>query len=646
MKPITYRPDIDGLRAIAIIPVVLFHAFPAIFPGGFIGVDIFFVISGFLISSIILNGVTEGYFSFRDFYSKRIKRIFPALITVLFTVLGIAWFTLLSDDFQSLGNHTWRAVIFISNFLLWRESGYFDTAAETKPLLHLWSLSIEEQFYLIWPVAIWLLWKLRKAWIINAIIVIFSISFLCNILLIDKESIAVFYNPFTRFWELLVGALLAYQLNRQKIDLSTSHFPNPNITSIAGLLCILCGLALLNKTRQFPGWWALLPTLGAYLLIISGPNSWVNKKILSNRLLVWIGLISFPLYLWHWPLFAFARIFYGPNPPEIVPIGLVGASILLAWGTYQFIEKPIRHASNPTLGTKKLVAGLIIIGLAGLVIFKLDGIATRFPNTEKEIASIQWGPAENNTERCKSQYPSDQYCILTKEDAKPTAVIIGDSHANHFFKGLSEYYRAHGGNLINLGYGACGPFMDLDRTEVGPNGYLNCYKKMRPIFDFIVESKDIKTVFLAFHHNEYFFPNAKLADQTGLANTENDDDLLTASLIKTIRTLDASGKEVVLIYDLPNLAVNTGAHIKKCFYSNLLNIDTGCRQQDTEFLIDFKRYDAIIEKVKTKTPLKVFDTKPYISGNFPINEKNEWTYRDYQHLTSKGSLFFADKYKW
>jgi len=158
-----YRPDIDGLRAIAIISVVLFHSFPDIFSGGFIGVDIFFVISGYLISSIILNGLNQGNFSFKEFYSKRVKRIFPALITTLFVVLVAAWFTLLSDDYQSLGNHTWRGGAFISNFLLWRESGYFDTAAETKPLLHLWSLSIEEQFYLIWPISVWLIWHLKKS---------------------------------------------------------------------------------------------------------------------------------------------------------------------------------------------------------------------------------------------------------------------------------------------------------------------------------------------------------------------------------------------------------------------------------------------------------------------------------------------------
>ena len=643
MKSSTYRPDIDGLRALAIIPVVLFHAFPEIVPGGFIGVDIFFVISGFLISSIIFSGLANQSLSFKNFYSKRIKRIFPALSLVLLCTLVIAWFTFLSDDFQSLGNHTWRGAIFISNFLLWRESGYFDTAAETKPLLHLWSLSIEEQFYLIWPLATWLLWRFRKTWLLKAIVLIFIVSFLCNIFLIGKESIAVFFNPLTRFWELLIGAILAYKL---------THHPNfikarfAGVLSIIGLALILTGLALLNKSRQFPGWWALLPTLGAFLLILSGPNAWVNKNILSKKVLVWVGLISFPLYLWHWPLFSFARIFYGPHPPESLLFGLITMSILLAWGTYQFLEKPIRHGTHSVFGTRMLVLGLLAVGLMGLAIFKLNGLPFRFPEIERDIASLQWGSSENNTEGCKAKYPSEQYCILTDESTAPTAAIIGDSHANHFFKGLSEFYKLHHGNLINLGYGACGPFMGLDRAEIGPNGYLNCYKKMQPVFDYVLQSKDIKTVFLSYHHDEYVYPNAKLTDMTGKLDGTSDQTLLGDSLEHTVKALSASGKEVVLIYDLPNLRINTGTHIKQCFYANLLNIDTGCAEKDIQFQDNFTKYDEIIERLKKETTLKVFDTREFVGGNFPINAKQEWTYRDYQHLTNKGSLFFADKYKW
>ena len=231
MNHTKYRPDIDGLRAIAIISVVLFHSFPDIFSGGFIGVDIFFVISGYLISSIILNGLNQGNFSFKEFYSKRVKRIFPALITTLFVVLVAAWFTLLSDDYQSLGNHTWRGGAFISNFLLWRESGYFDTAAETKPLLHLWPLSIEEQFYLIWPISVWLIWRLKKSWLFPVTAIIFTISFAFNVFLIEKESIAVFYNPLTRFWELLVGTILAYYVTLKKISPKESGSLNKHTPS-------------------------------------------------------------------------------------------------------------------------------------------------------------------------------------------------------------------------------------------------------------------------------------------------------------------------------------------------------------------------------------------------------------------------------
>jgi len=641
-----YRPDIDGLRAIAIISVVLFHSFPEIFPGGFIGVDIFFVISGYLISSIILNGLNQGNFSFKEFYSKRVKRIFPALITTLFLVLVAAWFTLLSDDYRSLGNHTWRGGAFISNFLLWRESGYFDTAAETKPLLHLWSLSIEEQFYLIWPISVWLMWHLKKSWLLPITAIIFMISFAFNVLLIEKESIADFYNPLTRFWELLFGTLLAYYITLKNISPNQARSLNKHIPPVIGVLLLLIGLAMINKARSFPGWWALLPTLGASLLIFSNPQSWVNKNILSNRLLVWFGLISFPLYLWHWPLFAFARIFYGPKPPSMVLLSLIGVSILLAWGTYQFIEKPIRHGNQNPLITKKLAVGLALVGISGLTIFKLDGISSRFNSDEQSIASLQWKASYNNTDACKSRYPSEQYCLLSNDDKNPTAAIIGDSHANHFFWGLSEFYKAKGGNLINMGYGACGPFMGLDRSEIGPNGYLNCYKKMRPIFDAIEQDKNIKTVFLAFHHDEYFYPNAKLVDVIGELSNIAQEDLLLASLKKTIRTLSNSGKEVVLIYDLPNLYVDTGTHLKKCFYANLLHINTGCNQEEIQFHDDLIKYKAIVEQLKKETDVKVFDTQKYVSGNFPINAQNEWTYRDYQHLTMKGSLFFTDKYRW
>lgn len=214
-----YRPDIDGLRAIAVLSVVIFHAFPNLLKGGFIGVDIFFVISGFLISTIILNGLEKDSFSFVEFYSRRIKRIFPALLLVLIASFVLGWFVLLADEYKQLGKHIAGGAGFVSNFVLWKESGYFDNTSETKPLLHLWSLGIEEQFYIVWPLLLWFVWKQRLNPLTITLIVMLS-SFILNISTVQSDAVAAFYSPQTRFWELLTGSILAYVTLNQSINQS------------------------------------------------------------------------------------------------------------------------------------------------------------------------------------------------------------------------------------------------------------------------------------------------------------------------------------------------------------------------------------------------------------------------------------------
>lgn len=333
-----YRADIDGLRAIAVLSVIGFHAFPKLFKGGFIGVDVFFVISGFLISTILFESLERETFSFIDFYRKRIKRIFPALLLILSFCVALGWFVLLPDEYTQLGKHIAGGAGFISNFLLWNESGYFDAAAETKPLLHLWSLGIEEQFYIIWPLLLWVTWKNRIN--LPAIIMIIALSsFILNLKNIHSNATAVFYSPQTRFWELLSGSLLAWLILykqaafaklSQKLTLWISKTPfkkwNINTSvinhsiSVLGFLFIEYGIYQFTKVG-FPGIRALLPTVGAVLIILAGTQAWINRVILSNRILIWLGLISFPLYLWHWPLLAFARIIEDekPNKKSVSP---------------------------------------------------------------------------------------------------------------------------------------------------------------------------------------------------------------------------------------------------------------------------------------------------------------------------------------
>ena len=379
----TYRSDIDGLRALAVLSVVLFHAFPEILPGGFTGVDVFFVISGFLISTILYSNLEAGRFSILDFYGRRIRRIFPALILVLASCYALGWFVLLPDEFAQLGKHMAGGAGFVQNFILWGESGYFDNSAETKPLLHLWSLGIEEQFYIVWPILLWLGYRLRLN-LLSITVLIAIISFALNIrgINVTKDLTATFYSPQTRFWELLIGGTAAYltlypnikfkhrisrvlksvhsawiaivwdsqkQIEKQVLasaftatEARLKYFSGANLCSIAGLLLLILGMILINKHRAFPGWWALMPTIGAVLLIIAGPLAVINRTLLSNKLMVALGLISYPLYLWHWAILSFLRIMQGEVPlwwyRVLAVLLAVGLSIL----TYKFIEKPIR----------------------------------------------------------------------------------------------------------------------------------------------------------------------------------------------------------------------------------------------------------------------------------------------------------------
>lgn len=291
-----YRPDIDGLRAIAILSVVGFHAFPNWVKGGFIGVDIFFIISGYLISTIIYGSLERNSFSFVEFYIRRIKRIFPALILVLAACFIFGWFALLADEYKQLGKHIAGGAGFISNFSLWNESGYFDNLSETKPLLHLWSLGIEEQYYIVWPLLLWFAWKLRLN-LLTITLLIATVSFILNIKGIGNDPVAVFYSPQTRFWELLIGSLLAYltlykhnhpSMANHNLDVWFDKWIYPaifsrapeansnariNFQSMCGAALIATGIFIIAKEQAFPGWWALLPTIGAVLIIAAGKQA-------------------------------------------------------------------------------------------------------------------------------------------------------------------------------------------------------------------------------------------------------------------------------------------------------------------------------------------------------------------------------------
>lgn len=385
-----YRPDIDGLRAVAVLAVVVFHAFPNWLKGGFIGVDIFFVISGYLISTIIFENLDKGTFSFSEFYARRIKRIFPALLLVLLACFSLGWFVLLSEEYKQLGKHIVAGSVFISNFVLWNESGYFDHSAETKPLLHLWSLGIEEQFYILWPFLLWFAWK-RKFNLLMMTMGVACASFILNLIYVQQDMVATFYSPLSRFWELLSGSLLAWFTlykksiftNRQKSDGKRIA----NVLSLSGFLLLTYGFWAIHKETLFPGKWALVPVLGAILIITAGDKAWFNRTILSHKIVVWFGLISFPLYLWHWPLLSFATIVEGDTPSPIIRIAAVALSITLAWFTYRFIERPLRFGKNTKI--RFLIILMVMMSGIGCIAYSSNGLKFRKAD-EHNINRMAW----------------------------------------------------------------------------------------------------------------------------------------------------------------------------------------------------------------------------------------------------------------
>lgn len=467
-----YRPDIDGLRAIAILPVVLFHAFPSIIPGGFTGVDIFFVISGYLISTIIFSSLEHDRFSLLEFYIRRIRRIFPALIIVLFSCLLLGWFVLIADEYRQLSKHVAAGAGFIQNFILWNEIGYFDNSSDTKPLLHLWSLAIEEQFYILWPLLLAFIWK-RHWSFLRITLAIAVISFLTNLYLTNSNLTAAFYSPISRFWELMVGGVLAYATLHRPMLLDRQH----NIQSVLGFILLLLGFIILNTERDFPGWWALFPTLGAFLIISAGPNAWLNKNLLASRLMVWIGLLSYPLYLWHWPLLSYLRI-VDNNPTQLKIAGALGLAVLLSWLTYSFAEKPWRSDGNPRKKSAILLVILIIIGSSGVTSLVNNG----FPGRDILWSDVTPNPYDHEAgyrhQKCFLDGTSgNRFSDICSGDStdKPTVFLWGDSHAASLYRGFLQQSHKLNFNLAQYTTSGCPPVVDFEMDSRPECKWLNNY---------------------------------------------------------------------------------------------------------------------------------------------------------------------------
>lgn len=622
-----YRADIDGLRAVAVLSVVGFHAFPFWIVGGFIGVDVFFVISGFLISTILFNGLEDRNFSFFSFYSHRIKRIFPALLVVLTSVYVFGWVALYPNELQQIGKHIAASAGFVSNIVFWRESGYFDTASETKPLLHLWSLGIEEQFYILWPLLLWLSPK-RNFNLLFLTIAIGGISFALNVIEINYNTATAFYSPQARFWELSIGSILAYlMLCKPRSYAATSDW-GINTLSFLGIALILISIVLVNKDRAFPGWWAALPTIGSALIIFAGPRAWLNRVILSHKALVWIGQISYPLYLWHWPLLSFANIIGVEYPSRTVRILLIFTAMVLAWLTQALIEKPIRYGRNSKIKVIAMVGLMFVVGVVGYETYQYDGFKFRQGSNSiyeysGDIGSVQFfnsmkihydlcEPMMIQQEATRWNDGTDNIprCFQSKRREPVTVAIIGDSEAESLFLGLAGKLPEE-----NVAY------------YIGSNSASVLNNPNSRTFKYIIENRSITTVIILMYWQRY----------------QKDHPNLSAELSETVSKLTAAKKRVYLLDGVPSFrfdAIN-------CKYErpNGIGRKRTCIQDRQEFDLRYKEYYPILAMVAKNTKAEIINTaKNFCNTDYCSMEKDgHLLYRDKMHLNILGSQYLADK---
>lgn len=626
LSNIKYRPDIDGLRAIAVLSVIFFHFNRSWLPGGFVGVDIFFVISGFLITSILYKELKNSEFSFPKFYLRRIKRILPVFFVVVFAVILFGYFVMTPKAYYALGNSAASTLGFLSNMYFAGRGGYFDSS-DQFPLLHTWSLSVEEQYYLVWPVLLLLLFKLnlnlQKTKLITLLLIVIFFA-LSQILCANYHwaSWAYFILP-SRAGELLIGSYIAF---------TTPNNTNSKFSlwsSLLGILLIVASLIFLNKTSQFPGINSFWPTLGAALIIYGNPQSIVNK-CLATPLLVYIGLLSYSLYLWHWPILAYMR-YIVPSPTGDLSVMLIviaaGLTFLLSIASYYLIEQPTRKMNLKFLQAFKFyfIAPAALVILFAFFNYTSKGNLGRYSNEFLEKFKLQSGIIDETT--CHNT--AKRYCVLGQNDnlkIKPI-LVYGDSHAGeleYFFRKLSAE-SSHKLVFHGLTSDSCTVATDLN---VVSSRYRHICELNRTSFKEV--SEQYKTIIIAGRWEKVLLPPSQ--------NGATPD--YPKKLDAFIRNLSLAGKRVIIIAQVPNYNIDVN---KNEFVTRRLGFNLNYKMND-----DYRQANSIVEKIA-----KNYKNVYFINLNqnlcpagvcSPYDSKNQILYKDDNHLNMYGSEVLANHF--
>lgn len=648
---INYRPDIDGLRAIAVLSVLFYHAGIGIFSGGFVGVDVFFVISGFLITTIIVRENEAGEFSFIRFYERRIRRIYPALYVLIAFVMFGAFILYDPRTFKQVSESAMAATFFASNILFWQESGYFDAPSSLKPLLHTWSLAVEEQFYIFFPWLVYALMRFTRKWYKGGLAALALISFLASMYYVKAEPSGAFYFFHLRAWELMIGGLLAINLV-PRCDNALLR----NTLSMAGFIMILVSVFAYSQDTSFPGITALLPTLGAALVIYSGGSGYTPVgKLLSLSPAVFIGKISYSLYLWHWPIFIFGKYYVIREPTDMNILIWVASSFVIASASWKFIENPFRSKeflekpkififAGSVMTLTAIVAGAAYLG---------RGFPQRFQTerfTYVNDSDQQWERWKNCNNLVVADISELVVCEMNPGNTIPSFLLWGDSHA----RSLASVIEASAGlndlSGVLIVRPACPPLLDVERV-----GEPDCGNYNEATIQYIEAHPELTTIIFAGRwalsadgrrYKAEDGAGVVLIDRQSSIPEGQNAVIFEAGLQRTVSKLIALQRKVVIVSPIPEIgydvtttyfiAIRTGRDI------NMLIAPTY-----DEYLERNRVPLSIINGLKHRYNVQILDPATVLCNSriCPVVSDGRPLYRDANHLSTFGALHLLDIFK-
>jgi peptidoglycan/LPS O-acetylase OafA/YrhL len=628
-----YRPDIDGLRAIAVLAVVVFHAGFHGLLGGFIGVDVFFVISGYLIGGQVFREAVAGEFRFSQFYARRVRRILPALYALLAVLFGLGALLLTPLELRELGKEAFAAIFGASNLLFYTAGGYFDPASDHLPLLMSWSLGVEEQFYIVFPIMVLLCLRIRPRLFMPILILGTLVSFAGSIMLTHLNPKAAFYLLPTRAWELGLGAILA--LSERRASAWTAPRAVADVAAIAAVAALAAAMALYRPAYAFPGWYVLVPTIATAILIAT-PASLFNRKVLSWRPFVFIGKISYSWYLWHWPLFFLNRIL-APDGKGLPPVALLVLSLVPAVASWRWVEQPFRRrvlGENVVLVRYGVVAALI--ALPALLFFMTDGWPGRFSPTVRQMSRTV---SEARADPCLAPYgavsPQDPATCLPVSPG-PRVLVLGDSHGGAIAPGFKALAAREGFGFGQIAKSSCPPLWGFAREVSGRTGHLaQCQAFQRAAFAYVERHPEIEVVVLA----SYWPSDMTLTDGKGASVP------LADALSETVARLTAAKRRVILVDDVPTFRFDPYARVvgdmipARAAAQRWFARTPGVFAARGDEIFDDPATPVLRSAANGRPGVTFFDTKARLCGQegCRYGAPDKLYYFDFQHLAAAGA---------